>query len=495
MSSSEPQKPEEQQVVETTTSGDLLDAIVQEAKLGRSSAEREQGKEWVRQLAAQVMGGEMTISSDIDKMLDEGISQLDELISAQLNEVMHSGEFQRLEASWRGLDYLVSQTETSGQLKIKVMNVGKKELLKDLTSAPDFDQSTTFKKIHDEGYGVLGGEPYGVLIGDYEFGRHPEDITLLEKISNVSAAAHAPFLSAASPELLDFDSFTQLSDPTDLEKIFRNDAYIKWNSFRNSEDAKYVGLALPHVLMRLPYGEATKPVEEFGFEEAVDGRDHKKYLWGNAAYALGTRLTEAFAKFEWCAAIRGVEGGGLVQGLPTHTFTTDDGDIAAKCPTELAITDRRENELTKLGFIPLSHYKGTDNAVFMGVQSCHKPTQFNDPDATANAKLSSQIQYTLAVCRFAHFLKAMLRDKVGAYMSRSQCQEFLNKWISNYVLLDDNASQEAKSRFPLREASVEVTEIPGKPGSYRAIARLRPHFQLEEVTLSLRLVARQLKES
>jgi type VI secretion system protein ImpC len=310
-------------------------------------------------------------------------------------------------------------------------------------------------------------------------------------MSNVAAASHAPFVAASSPELFNFDTFTTLAGPRDLERIFDNDAYIKWTSFRKSEDSKYVGLCLPHVLLRLPYGEETIPVEEFDFEEGVDGRDHSNYLWGNAAYAFAARLTDAFAKHEWCAAIRGVEGGGLVEGLPTHTFMTDDGDVAVKCPTELAITERREHELSKLGFIPLSHYKGTDNAVFMGAQSCNKPTQYMDPDATANAKLSSQLQYTMAVCRFAHFLKVMLRDKVGSYMSRDQCQDFLNSWISNYVLLDDKASQEAKARFPLREASVEVSEIPGKPGSYSAIARLRPHFQLVEVTISLRLVAKQ----
>jgi len=309
-------------------------------------------------------------------------------------------------------------------------------------------------------------------------------------LSNVAASAHAPFLSAASPTLFNFDSFTELAGPRDVAKIFDNDAYVAWKDFRKSDDSKYVGLCLPHILLRLPYGKDTAPVEEFDYEEKVDGRDHKKYLWGNAAYALGARITTAFAKHEWCAAIRGVEGGGLVEGLPAHTFQTDDGDYTVKCPTEIAITDRRENELSKLGFIPACHYKGTTNAVFMGTQSANKPTQYLNADANANARLSSQLQYMFAVSRFAHFLKAMMRDKIGSFMSREQCQKFLNDWITNYILLDDFASQDAKAKFPLREARIEVSEDPAKPGVYSAVAFLRPHFQLDELTVSLRLVAK-----
>lgn len=290
--------------------------------------------------------------------------------------------------------------------------------------------------------------------------------------------------------MFNWESFTELAGPRDLAKIFDNDAYVRWKSFRESDDSKYVGLCLPHILMRLPYGKETVPVEAFDFEEKVDGTDHRKYLWGNAAYAFASRMTEAFAKFEWCAAIRGVEGGGLVEGLPAHTFKTDDGDIALKCPTEIAITDRRENELSKLGFIPLCHYKGKDQAAFIGAQSCQKPQQYLDNDATANARLTAQLQYTMAVARFAHFLKAIMRDKVGSFMSRDQCEKFLNTWIANYVLLDDSASQEAKAKFPLREAQVRVEEVPGKPGVYNAVAHLRPHFQLDELSVSLRLVAR-----
>lgn len=478
-------------IVETVApGGSLLDTIVNEGRLGQTETEKTRGKEWLKELADEVLRGEVKVAADTDRMLAERIKQIDEIISLQLGDVMHAPEFQALEGSWRGLNYLIQNSETSTMLKIKVMNVSKDDLRKDLQRAIEFDQSQTFKKIYEEEFGTLGGQPYGALIGDYEITRHPQDMDLINKMSNVAAAAHAPFIAAANPSLFNFERFTDLAGPRDLAKIFDNEAYTEWKMFRKTEDSKYVGLCLPHVLLRLPYGQETIPVEEFDFEEKVDGRDHSKYLWGNAAYAFAARLTDAFARYEWCAAIRGVEGGGLVEGLPTHLFQTDDGDVAAKCPTEIAITDRRENELAKLGFIPLSFYKGTNNAVFMGAQSSNQPIQYLTPDATANARLSSQLQFMFATSRFAHFLKAMMRDKVGSFMSREQCEKFLNTWISNYILLDDFAGQDAKAQFPLREARIEVTEDPAKPGFYKAVAFLRPHFQLEELTVSLRLVAR-----
>jgi type VI secretion system protein ImpC len=478
------------QVAVSETEGSLLDKILKEGRLAPTNEERGVATQWVEALVEQVLTREMTVSADTEAMLNARIAAIDQALTNQLNEIMHAEPFQKLEAAWRGLKYLVFQTETSTMLKIKVMNISKGDLLKDLRKASEFDQSATFKKVHDEGYGVLGGAPFGALVGDYEFGRHPDDLEVLEKISNIAAAAHAPFLSAASTKMFNWDSYTELSGPRDLAKIFDNDAYIRWKSFRESDDSRYVGLALPHVLMRLPYGKETAPVEAFDFEENVDGKDHSKYLWGNAAYALAARVTDAFARYEWCAAIRGVEGGGLVEGLPTHTFTTDDGDIAVKCPTEIAITDRRENEFAKLGFIPLCYYKGTDRAAFIGTQSAQKPTVYLSDDANANARLSAQLQYIFAVSRFAHYIKAMMRDKLGSFMSREQCEQFLNQWIANYVLLDDFAGQEQKAKFPLREARIEVSEIAGKPGAYNAVAYLRPHFQLDELTVSLRLVAK-----
>jgi type VI secretion system protein ImpC len=346
-----------------------------------------------------------------------------------------------------------------------------------------------FKKIYEEEYGVFGGSPFGLLVGDYEIANHPQDMSLIEKMSNVAAAAHAPFIAAAAPAMLNLPTFTQLGEPRDLSKIFDSVEFTKWRSFRESEDSRYVGLCLPHILMRQPYGSDTVPVEAFNFEEDVDGKDHSKYLWGNAAYAFAARTTEAFAKYSWCTAIRGVEGGGLVQDLPTHTFRTDEGDVALKCPTEIAVTDRREKELADMGFIPLVHCKGRDYAAFFSVQSANKPKKYDRDAANANARLSSQLQYMLAVSRFAHYMKAMMRDKVGSFMSRGNCEDFLNRWIANYVLLDDDASQDKKAQYPLREARIQVEEVPGKPGVYRAIAYLRPHFQLDELDVSLRLVA------
>jgi type VI secretion system protein ImpC len=383
----------------------------------------------------------------------------------------------------------MDQSETSVMLKIRVLNCSKRELLRDLQRAPEFDQSAIFKKIYEEEFGIFGGDPFGAIVGDFEFGKHPEDLELLEKMSNVAAGAFAPFLTAAAPELLNMDTFTNLDQPRDLAKIFDTTEYAKWKSFRQSEDSRYVGLCVPHVLMRLPYGRDTKVVDGFNYEEGVDGTDHTKYLWGNAAYALGARLTNSFSLYGWCASIRGVEGGGLVEGLPAHTFKTDEGDVALKCPTEIAITDRREKELADLGLIPLVHCKGTDYAAFFSVQSTQKPKLYDTDSANANARLSTQLPYLLAVSRFAHYLKTIMRDKIGSFMSRSDCERFLNRWMMQYVTEDDNAAPATKAQYPLREARVEVAEVPGKPGVYRAIAFLRPHFQLDELTVSLRLVA------
>jgi type VI secretion system protein ImpC len=467
----------------------LLDQIVEQGRLGKDPAARERGKSLVKEFVNQVLQGEMTVSRDTESMINARMAQIDHLISLQLNEVLHHPDFQKLESTWRGLKYMLDQSETSDMLKIKILNCGKRELLRDLQRAPEFDQSALFKKVYEEEFGVFGGAPFGALLGDYEFSKGPEDLELLEKISNVASAAHAPFIAASSPELFNMESFTNLDAPRDIAKIFDTTEYAKWKSFRQSEDSRYVALTLPHILMRLPYGKDNVQVEGFNYEEAVDGTDHSKYLWGNAAWALGARLTSSFAQFSWCASIRGVEGGGLVEGLPAHTFRTDEGDVALKCPTEIAISDRREKELADQGFAPLVHCKGTDYAAFFSVQSAQKPKLYDKEAANANARLSAQLPYILAVSRFAHYLKAMMRDKIGSFMSRTECERFLNQWIINYVTPDDSASASVKASHPLREASVEVSEVPGKPGVYRAVAFLRPHFQLDELSVSLRLVA------
>jgi len=406
------------------------------------------------------------------------IDKIDLLISDQLNMIMHHSEFQKIEASWRGLNYLVTQTNTGEQLKIKVLNVSKQELLKDMEPYKKYDQSEMFKKVYEEEYGTPGGEAYGALIGDYEFSNHPQDIGLLKKISEVAAAAHAPYISAASPGLLSMKSFTDIPSKYKLETIFSKPEYAQWRSFRDSEDSRYVSLVLPHVLLRLPYGEKTDPVESFTFEEAVSGKDHKRYLWGNAAYALAVRITEAFDKYGWCVAIRGAEGGGKVENLPAHIFEHE-GASTLKCPTEIEITNRREKELADLGFITLSSYKHQSYAAFISTQTTNKPKKNND-----SANLSSQLQYMLAVSRFAHYLKSIMRDKVGSFMSREETERFLNQWISQYV------GNEQKARFPLKEARIDVCEIPGKPGAYNAVAYLRPHYQLNEINVSIRMVAK-----
>lgn len=467
----------------------VLDQIITETRIGKDDWERDQSRRQIATLVEEVMQGTLRVSKDLEATINARIADIDRLLSAQLNAIMHAPEFQKLESSWRGLHYLVQQSETGTMMKIRVLNVSKDDLRKDLEKAMEFDQSAMFKKVYEEEYGTFGGAPYGCLIGDYEFGRHPQDLALLEKISNVAASAHAPFISAANPGLLGLESFTDLPNPRDLAKKFETPDYAKWKSFRESEDSRYVGLVLPHTLGRLPYGPETIPVETFTFKEQVDGTDHSKYLWCNAAYAFGARLTDAFAKYGWCAAIRGVEGGGRVDGLQTHTFRTDDGEIALKCPTEIAITERRDRELSDLGFIPLVHCKGTDYAAFFAAQSCQKAKKHDTDAANANARLSTQLQYMMAMSRFAHYLKSIMRDKIGSFMTRKDCEDYLNRWITKYVVSTEDAGQEIKAKFPLKEARIDVAEVPGKPGVYKAVAFLKPHFQLDELTISLRLVA------
>jgi type VI secretion system protein ImpC len=482
-------KGQQESTFEAAPDVSLLDKIVEEGRLGRDAVARERGKELVKNFVNEVLKGTVIIAADTEAMINARIAQIDQLISTQLNQVMHHPDFQKLEGTWRGLKYLLNNSETSDKLKIKVFNVSKKDLLKDLQKAPEFDQSALFKKVYEEEFGVFGGTPFGALVGDYEFGKSGQDIELLEKISQVAAAAHAPFITGTNPEMFNLDSYTQLDAPRDMGKIFDTTEYAKWKSFRMSEDSRYVALTLPRILIRQPYGRDTVPVEDFDFEEQVDGSDHSKYCWSNASWALASRITQSFATYGWCATIRGVESGGLVDGLPVHNFRTESGDIAMKCPTETPISDRREKELADLGFAPLVHCKGTDYAAFFSVQSAQKPKTYDADAATANARISAQLPYIFAVSRFAHYLKSMMRDKIGGFSSRSEVERYLNNWINNYTVANDDVGFEMKARNPLKEARIEVVEIPGKPGAYRAVAFLRPHFQLDELTMSMRLVA------
>lgn len=423
---------------------------------------------------------------DLVFLIKQAIAKLDQQIAETLNLAFHQEKFQALEATWRGLYQFVQGTETGKLLKIRILNVTKDELRKDLEKAIDFDQSALFKKVYEEEYGTLGGNPYSVLLGIYEFDRTVSDMSCLRLISDVAAAAHAPFISAAQAGLFDLDTFEDLGVPRDLSKVFESPEMIKWNSFRESEDSRYVTLVLPHYLLRLPYHKEKNPAEGVDFTE--DAGEHKCYLWGNATYALGLRITNAFALYGWTAAIRGYEGGGRVEDLPIHTVTRNGADFVTP-PTEVYITDRREKELSDLGFIALVYRKFSDKAVFFGGQTTNKAIKYFDPQANANARLSASLPYMMACSRFAHYIKVQIRDKVGLFMSRGNVEVFLRGWIANYVLLNDEAPQSLKAENPLREARIDVFEVDGKPGVYRAVVFLRPHFQLEELTTSIRLVA------
>ena len=470
----------------------LLDQILTNTK----QTEPDRAQELVKTLVEQALAGTVTFDRNLTRTFDKAVKAIDAKMSQQLNAIMHDPKFLKLEGSWRGLHYLVQNSETGTALKLRVLNMTKRELGRDLSRAIEFDQSQLFKKIYENEFGTPGGEPYGALIGDYEWTNHPDDLESLRLVSNIAAGAFAPFISAAGAGMFGFDSWTELSKPRDLAKIFDTVEFGKWRAFRDSEDSRFVNLCMPRVIARLPYGKNTKPLDEFDYEEApVDARgkalamDHESYCWSNAAYVMGARLTDAFAQTGFCTAIRGAEGGGKVENLPTHVFTSDDGDLDAKCPTEIGITDRREFELSNQGFLPLCHYKNTDYAVFFGGQTTQKPKKYDRPEATANAAISARLPYIMATSRFAHYLKVMGRDKIGSFMEASNVETWLNRWIQNYVNSNVDAGQDMKARFPLREARVEVKEIPGKPGSYNAIAYLRPWLQMEELTASLRMVA------
>jgi type VI secretion system protein ImpC len=453
---------------------------------------RDDIKSAVRTLAEQALAGTSLVSDDAVKTIQAIIAAIDSKLTEQINDIIHNEAFRTLEGSWRGLHYLVNNTETDENLKIRVLNISKKDVGKTLKKfkGTAWDQSPLFKQIYESEFGTIGGEPFGCLIGDYSFDHTPPDVEILSGMAQIAAGAHAPFFAAAAPKLMNMESWKELSDPRDLTKIFQTPDYAPWRSLRESDDSRYIGLTMPRNLSRLPYGSKTNPVEEFAFEEDVEGADHNKYVWSNAAYAMGVNINRSFKLYGWCARIRGVESGGLVEGLPCHTFPTDDGGVDMKCPTEIAITDRREAELSKNGLLPLLHRKGTDQAVFLGAQSLQKPQEYDDPDASANANLAARLPYLFSTCRFAHYLKCIVRDKVGSFKERVDMEKWLNDWIRNYVESDPGASEEAKARRPLASAEVTVSEVEGNPGYYQSKFFLRPHYQLEGLTVSLRLVSK-----
>src|SRR5574337_195701 len=451
---------EKEGAVQTLDAGDFAALLNKEFK-PKSDRAKEEVESAVRTLAEQVLNKSDIVSEDVAQTINAYIAEIDRKLSEQINLIMHHADFQKLESAWRGLHHLVNNTETDQQLKIRVMNISKKDLAKTLKryKGTAWDQSPIFKKLYEEEYGQLGGEPYGCLVGDYYFDHSPPDVELLSGIAQVAAAAHAPFISAAASTLMGMDS---------------------WNE-----------LAKPRTLARLPYGAKTDPVEEFNFEEDTAGADSSKYTWQNAAYAMAVNINRSFKEYGWCSRIRGIESGGAVEGLPAHTFPTDDGGVDMKCPTEIAITDRRSAELDKMGMMPLVHRKNSDMAAFISAQSLSKPEEYDDPDATANAALGARLPYMFACCRFAHYLKCIVRDKIGSFKDREAMQRWLSSWISQYVDGDPaNSSEATKATKPLSAAEVIVEEVEGAPGYYTSKFFLKPHYQLEGLTVSLRLVSR-----
>ncbi len=474
------------------TEGDFASLLNREFK-PRTDTAKTAVESAVKTLAQQALANTALIGDDVLHSIEAMVAQIDQKLSEQVNQIIHNEEFQQLESAWRGLHHLVNNTETDEMLKIRVMAISKKDLHKTLRKfkGAAWDQSPIFKKLYEEEFGQFGGEPYGCLVGDYHFNHGPQDVELLGEMAKVAAACHAPFITGADPSLMQFESWQELSNPRDLTKIMNTPEYAGWKSLRESEDAKYLGLTMPRFLGRQPYGAKSEPVEEFAFEEDTGGADSANFAWVNAAYGMATNINRSFKEYGWCSRIRGIESGGTVENLPTHTFPTDDGGVDMKCPTEIGISDRREAELAKNGLMPLIHRKNTDMAAFIGAQSLHKPAEYDDPDASANAALAARLPYLFATCRFAHYLKCMVRDKVGSYKSRDDMERWLNKWILQYVdATPETSSEKDKARKPLANASVEVAEVEGNPGYYSSKFFLRPHYQLEGLSVSLRLVSK-----
>ncbi|GHS95414.1 hypothetical protein FACS1894139_15580 [Planctomycetales bacterium] len=473
-----------------TVSADDFSALLDQEFKPKSTEAKSAVQEAVTTLAAQALAGANIVPDNAITTIEAMIAELDKKLSQQVNAILHHPDFQKLEGTWRGLHYLINNSETDESLKIRVFNVSKNDLAKTLKKfkGTAWDQSPLFKKIYENEYGTLGGEPYGCLIGDYYFDNSAPDVQMLGELAKIGAAAHAPFIAAPSPKAFNLDSWQELANPRDLTKIFQTPDYAAWRSLRESDDSRYLVMAMPRVLSRMPYGPNTNPVEEFACQETAN--KHEDFTWMNAAFTMGANINRSFKLYGWCSSIRGVESGGLVPNLPVYTFPSDDGGVDMKCPTEIAITDRREAELSKNGFLPLCHRKGSDNAVFIGAQTLNKPTEYEDPDATGNANLSARLPYIFAVDRFAHYLKCMVRDKIGSFKSRDDMQKYLNNWIMNYVTADPSASEEVKARYPLSAAEVTVKEVEGNPGYYSATFHLKPHYQLEGLTASLRLVTK-----
>jgi type VI secretion system protein ImpC len=482
-----------QQTVGETIEADDFSRLLQQEFKPKTDKAQEAIENAVRTLAEHALADTALVSTDVMNTVEALVAAIDKKLTEQINEILHCDAFQKVESAWRGLHYLVSNTESDEQLKVRVMNVSKTELYRTLRKykGSAWDQSPLFKKLYEQEYGQFGGHPYGAIVADYYFDNSGPDVDLLSQMAKICAASHAPFIAAAAPSVMLMESWGELANPRDIAKLFETPEHAGWRALRESEDSRYIGLTLPRFLARAPYGAKSNPVDSFDFEEDTADGDSSRYVWANSAYAMAANINRSFKHYGWCTRIRGIESGGAVDDLPVHIFPSDEGGMASTCPTEIAVSDRREAELSKAGFLPLVHMKNSGMAAFIGAQSLHKPAEFDDPVATANASLAARLPYLFACNRFAHYLKCIVRDKIGSFKSREDMQRWLSDWVIHYVDgSPEHSSNETKSRRPLAEASVVVDEVEGNAGYYTAKFFLRPHYQLEGLTVSLRLVSK-----
>jgi type VI secretion system protein ImpC len=472
--------------------GSLLEAMLAEAKIKPDDETYDVAKRGIQAFVTEMLApsrkGERVDKAVVDAM----IAEIDQRMSAQINEILHDPGFQKLEAAWRGLKYLIDNTDFRENIRVSLLNVSKEQLLEDFEDSPELVKSGLYRLVYSNEYGTFGGKPYGVMVGNYEFGPGPQDLQLLQNLASVSAMSHAPFLSNVSPKMFGCDNFLELPKLKDLQSIFEGPQYARWHSFRESEDSRYVGLCGPRMLLRLPYGPETVPVKSFNFKEDVVG-NHDRYLWAGSATAMATRIADSFAKYRWCPNIIGPAAGGAVENLPLHQYEAM-GEIQTKCPTEVQLTERREYELSEQGFIGLTFRKDSDNAAFFSANSCQKPKIFaNTPEGKAaetNYRLGTQLPYMFIVTRLSHYLKVMQREQIGSWKERSDLERELNNWIRQYVADMENPAPAVRSRKPLRQAQILVEDVEGQPGWYRCSMKVRPHFKYMGASFTLSLVGK-----
>ena len=483
-------------VEEREYSPSLLNEIMAQTRLTPGDDAYDIAKQGVSAFISNILESGSN-NEPINKLLvDRMIAELDNKLSKQMDEVLHSSRFKELESSWRSLKLLVDRTDFKENIKIHVLHATKSELLDDFEYSPEISQSGFYKHVYASGYGQFGGEPIASVIGSYEFSQSSADMKLLQYVSSVGAMAHAPFLSSVSPSFFGLNSFTELSAIKELKAVFEGPAYVKWRALRETEDARYIGLTAPRFLLRLPYDRNENPVKSFDYQEDVNA-DHEHYLWGNTAYLLASNITDSFAKYRWCPNIIGPQSGGSVNDLPVHIFDSL-GQLQSKIPTEVLITDRREYELAEEGFITLTMRKGSDNAAFFSANSIQKckvfPPTREGKIAETNYKLGTQLPYMFIVNRLAHYIKVLQREQLGAWKERQDLQRELNQWIRQFVADQENPPSEVRSRRPLRGASITVSDVDGDPGWYQVSMSVRPHFKYMGASFELSLVGRLDKE-